>query len=76
MATSGIFTRSISVGGGARDSVWYRRGFKSAFDTGKFERLSEIEELSEGILAVLYGECPLCIEETNNPRRLDFLPNY
>jgi hypothetical protein len=67
---------SVDLRGGApRDSVWYRRGFQSAFESSGFEHPSEIE-LSEGILAVLYGECPLRIEETNNQRRLDFLPNH
>ena len=62
-------------GGSPRDSVWCRRGFQSAFESTGFEHSSEIE-LSEGILAVLYGECPLRIEENNNQRRLDFLPNH
>jgi hypothetical protein len=67
---------SVDLKGGApRDSVWYRRGFQSAFESTGFEHASEIE-LSDGILAVLYGECPLRIEETNNQRRLDFLPNH
>ncbi|NQX01333.1 hypothetical protein HQ447_11805 [bacterium] len=64
---------SVDLRGGApRDSVWYRRGFQSAFESSGFEHPTEIE-LSEGILAVLYGECPLRIVETNNQRRLDFL---
>lgn len=67
---------SVDLKGGApRDSVWYRRGFQSAFESTGFEHSSEIE-LSEGILAVLYGECPLRIKETDNQRRLDFLPNH
>jgi hypothetical protein len=66
---------SVDLSGGVpRDSVWYRRGFQSTFDTGKFEHPAEIE-LSEGILAVLYGECPLRIEQTNNQQRLNFLPS-
>lgn len=65
---------SVDLSGGVpRDSVWYRRGFQSTFDTGKFEHPAEIE-LSEGILAVLYGECRLRIEQTNNQQRLNFLP--
>ena len=67
---------SVDLKGGApRDSVWYRRGFQSAFESTGFEHSSEIE-LSEGILAVLYGECPLRVEETDNQRRLDFSPNH
>jgi hypothetical protein len=67
---------SVDLGGGSpRDFLWYRRGFQSAFESSGFEQCAEIE-LSEGILAVLYGECPLRIEETNNQRRLDFLPYH
>ncbi len=66
---------SVDLSGGVpRDSVWCRRGLRSAFDTGKFERLDEIE-LSEGILAMLYSECPLRIEESNNQLRLNFMPS-
>jgi hypothetical protein len=67
---------SVDLKGGApRDSVWYRRGMQSAFASTGFEQTSEIE-LSEGILAALYGECPLRIDVTDNQRRLDFLPNH
>jgi hypothetical protein len=62
-------------GGDPRDSVWYRRGFKAIFESSEFEKAEELE-LSKGVLAVLYGECPLRIEETNNQRRLEFLPNH
>jgi hypothetical protein len=65
---------SVDLSGGLpRDSVWYRNGLQSAFESSEFEDPQEIE-LSEGILAVLYGECPLRIEATKNQRRLDFLP--
>jgi hypothetical protein len=66
---------SVDLSGGVpRDRVWYRRGFQSAFESSGFEHPAEIE-LSEGILAVLYGECPLRIGQTNNQQRLNFLPS-
>jgi hypothetical protein len=62
-------------GGDPRDSVWYRRGFKAIFVSSGFEKAEELE-LGKGVLAVLYGECPLRIDETKNQRRLEFLPNH
>jgi hypothetical protein len=67
---------SVDLSGGeTRDYVWHRRGGQSAFESGGFEKVEE-SELSKGVLAVLYGECPLRIVEINNQRRLDFLPNH
>jgi hypothetical protein len=58
-----------------KDSVWYRSGFQAAFESSRFEHPTEIE-LSEGILAVLYGECPLEIKEADDQSRLCFLANH
>jgi hypothetical protein len=48
---------------------------QSAFASTGFEQVTEIE-LGEGILAALYGECPLRIDVIDSQRRLVFLPNH
>lgn len=64
---------SVDLSGGVpRDWAWYRKGFASVFESsGGFEKSEEVP-LKDGSLAVLYGECPLEIIESQEMDRLEF----